>query len=113
MGTPTRARLDAAHAAAEVSILIVAKHFNCRKVPFAAFAHLCIKKCCPFEQEQPTSAEDQREATGRIEIPGDVLIPDAEFCRVVLAGATRRTASRLEAEGLPFAMVGGRKSIDH
>jgi hypothetical protein len=45
----------------------------------------------------------------RIEIPGDVLIPDAEFCRVVLAGATRRTASRLEAEGLPFVMVAGRK----
>jgi hypothetical protein len=61
------------------------------------------------------SLEDPREPGGRlapadrIEIPGDVLIPDAEFCRVVLAGATRRTASRLEAEGLPFAMVAGRK----
>lgn len=55
------------------------------------------------------SPEDHREATGRIEIPGDVLIPDAEFCRVVLAGATRRTASRLEAKGLPFVMVAGRK----
>jgi hypothetical protein len=61
------------------------------------------------------SLEDPREPGGdlapadRIEIPGDVLIPDAEFCRLVLAGATRRTASRLEAEGLPFVMVAGRK----
>jgi hypothetical protein len=61
------------------------------------------------------SLEDLRKPGGRlapadrIEIPGDVLVLDSEFCRVVLAGATRRTASRLEAEGLPFAMVAGRK----
>ena len=53
--------------------------------------------------------ENTREPAGRIEIPGDTLITDAEFCEVVLAGATRRTASRLDAEGLPFAMVAGRK----
>jgi hypothetical protein len=53
--------------------------------------------------------EDHREPAGRIEIDGDVLVPDAEFCTLVLGGATRRTASRLEAEGLPFAMVAGRK----
>jgi hypothetical protein len=45
----------------------------------------------------------------RIEIPGDILILDDLFCREVLAGATRRTATRLEAEGLPFVMVAGRK----
>jgi hypothetical protein len=45
----------------------------------------------------------------RIEIPNDVLILDAEFCRVVLAGATRRTARRLEHEGLPYTFVAGRK----
>jgi len=61
------------------------------------------------------SLEDHHKPGGRlapadrIEIPGDALIPDSEFCRVVLAGATRRTASRLEAEGLPFVMVAGRK----
>ena len=36
-------------------------------------------------------------------------MPDAEFCAEVLDGATRRTARRLEAEGLPYAMVRGRK----
>lgn len=55
------------------------------------------------------SLEDPNELPNRIEIPGDVLIPDPEFCELVLGGATRRTARRLEAEGLPFAMVAGRK----
>jgi hypothetical protein len=45
----------------------------------------------------------------RIEIPGDTLVPDAVFCTEVLAGAHRRTAKRLEAKGLPFVMVAGRK----
>jgi hypothetical protein len=45
----------------------------------------------------------------RIEIPNDILILDNEFCRMVLGGATRRTAARLEAQGLPFVMVAGRK----
>jgi hypothetical protein len=45
----------------------------------------------------------------RIEIDGDVLIPDSEFCEQVLGGATRRTATRLEAAGLPFVMVAGKK----
>jgi len=44
-----------------------------------------------------------------IEIPGDVLVSDAEFCRAVLAGANRRTAKRYEREGLPFVMVAGKK----
>jgi hypothetical protein len=48
-------------------------------------------------------------SSDRIEIPGDVLIPDAEFCAQALAGATTRTARRLDAEGLPFALVAGRK----
>jgi hypothetical protein len=45
----------------------------------------------------------------RIEIPGDTLILDKEFCEEVLGGATTRTSKRYEDEGLPFAMVGGRK----
>jgi hypothetical protein len=45
----------------------------------------------------------------RIEIPNDILILDTEFCHTVLGGATRRTAARLEAQGLPFVMVAGRK----
>jgi hypothetical protein len=45
----------------------------------------------------------------RIEIPGDVLVPDEDFCQEVLAGATRRTAGRLDAQGLPFTIVNGHK----
>ena len=45
----------------------------------------------------------------RIEIPGDELLTDEEFCAVVLAGATTRTARRLDAEGLPYIKVRGRK----
>jgi hypothetical protein len=44
-----------------------------------------------------------------IEIPGDVLIPDADFCRDVLGGTHRRTAKRYEMEGLPFVMISNRK----
>jgi hypothetical protein len=49
------------------------------------------------------------EVPQRIEIPGDVLIPDAAFCDEVLGGAHTRTAQRLDSQGLPFVMVGGRK----
>jgi len=45
----------------------------------------------------------------RIEIPGDVLVTDAEFCAAVLGGVNRRTAKRYEREGLPHVIVGGRK----
>jgi hypothetical protein len=55
------------------------------------------------------SGESQTRAPVRIEIPGDVLIPDEDFCRDVLAGANRRTARRYEREGLPFVMVAGKK----
>jgi hypothetical protein len=56
------------------------------------------------------SFEDASKPTTRhIVIPGDVLLPDPEFCVEVLDGATRRTARRLEAQGLPFVMVRGRK----
>ena len=55
------------------------------------------------------SSADHREPPRRIEIPGDELLPDQEFCDVVLDGCTRRTASRLESQGLPYVMVKGRK----
>lgn len=45
----------------------------------------------------------------RIEIPGDVLVIDEDFHQEVLAGASRRTGKRLEAEGLPYVMVSGIK----
>jgi len=45
----------------------------------------------------------------RIEIPGDTLVTDAEFCELVLGGAHRRTALRYELEGLPVVHVAGRK----
>jgi hypothetical protein len=54
------------------------------------------------------AVEDQTPAH-IIEIPGDVLILDADFCREVLGGVTRRTAFRHERHGLPFVMIGGRK----
>ena len=45
----------------------------------------------------------------RVELVDEVLVTDSEFCALVLAGATRRTATRLEAEGLPYIMIAGRK----
>jgi hypothetical protein len=45
----------------------------------------------------------------RIELQNDVLIIDEDFHREVLAGASRRTGKRLEAEGLPYIMVTGVK----
>lgn len=55
-------------------------------------------------------SEDQTADTSHhIEIPGDVLVPDNEFCTDVLAGATRRTGGRLDAEGLPYVIIAGRK----
>jgi hypothetical protein len=48
-------------------------------------------------------------AAAHITIPGDLLIPDDEFCREVLDGATRRTARRYERDGLPSVMIRGRK----
>ena len=55
------------------------------------------------------SIEDQSPTLDRIEISGDVLVTDQEFCEVVLNGATRRTARRYELQGLPTVMVRGRK----
>jgi len=55
------------------------------------------------------SYEVQNPAPVRIEIEGDVLVSDEEFCALVLAGIHRRTARRYEREGLPFVMVGGKK----
>jgi hypothetical protein len=51
----------------------------------------------------------KRDRPRRIEIANDVLIIDEDFCAEVLAGATRRTGSRLEAEGLPYTFIAGRK----
>ena len=45
----------------------------------------------------------------RIQLQDDVLVIDEDFHQEVLAGASRRTGKRLEAEGLPFAMVAGCK----
>lgn len=46
----------------------------------------------------------------RAVIAGDVLVPDAEFCTLVLGGATRRTARRwlpaaLDPRGQPSAAL--------
>lgn len=47
--------------------------------------------------------------SSRIEIPGDVLVPDEEFCRDVLNDCTRRTSRRYDAQGLPYILIRGRK----
>ena len=60
-------------------------------------------------EDHHRDAAERLSPAQRIDIPNDVLILDEEFCRVVLAGATRRTARRLEHEGLPFTFVAGRK----
>jgi hypothetical protein len=44
-----------------------------------------------------------------IDIPGDVLVTDEEFCQEVLDRATRRTSRRYDREGLPYVMIRGRK----
>ena len=55
------------------------------------------------------SIDDQIPAPARIEIPGDVLIPDPDFRREVLDDCSARTAKRYERDGLPYVMVRGRK----
>jgi len=55
------------------------------------------------------SYEVQNPAPVRIEIGGDILVTDEEFCATVLAGVNRRTARRYELQGLPHVMIGGRK----
>ena len=45
----------------------------------------------------------------RIEIGEDTLVTDEEFCTLVLAGVSRRTAKRYERQGLPYVLLGGRK----
>jgi hypothetical protein len=68
-----------------------------------------FKRAAISQQEAALSLKDHDELPNRIEIPGDVLVTDAEFCDLVLGGATRRTGQRLDAKGLPFTMVAGRK----
>ena len=46
---------------------------------------------------------------GHIAIPGDTLIPDKEFRDEVLLGACPRTGRKLDAKGLPFVMISGKK----
>ena len=46
---------------------------------------------------------------GHIPIPGDTLIPDREFRDLVLLGACPRTGRKLDAKGLPFVMISGKK----
>jgi hypothetical protein len=45
----------------------------------------------------------------RIEIPGDVLVPDEVFCDEALGGLTTRTARKFDPLGLPFVMISNRK----
>jgi hypothetical protein len=56
-----------------------------------------------------SDSRPRRKRAARIEIPGDVLVSDEEFCIEVLAGATRRSAQKLDAEGCPFVIVNNQK----
>jgi hypothetical protein len=51
----------------------------------------------------------EKDPSRRIEIDGDILITDEEFCRVALDDATRRTAQRLDRQGLPYVKIAGKK----
>lgn len=51
----------------------------------------------------------RRDPPERIELENDVLVRDEIFCAEVLGGASRRSGTRAEAEGLPFVMVRGLK----
>jgi hypothetical protein len=64
-----------------------------------------MSTCATVSDATPTT----RAEVPHIEIPGDTLIPDEEFCRLVLGGSTRRTAARHELEGLPYILIRGRK----
>lgn len=45
----------------------------------------------------------------RIEIDGETLISDRDFCLEFLAGCSRRTAARYDLAGLPFTFIRGAK----
>jgi hypothetical protein len=51
----------------------------------------------------------EKDPSRRIEVDGDILITDQEFCHVALDDATRRTAQRLDQEGLPYVFIAGKK----
>jgi hypothetical protein len=51
----------------------------------------------------------EKDPSRRIEIDGDILVTDQEFCHVALDDATRRTAQRLHREGLPYVFLAGKK----
>jgi hypothetical protein len=51
----------------------------------------------------------RRPPAERIEIDGDTLLIDPLWCEVVLGGASRKTGSRLDAEGAPYVFIRGYK----
>ncbi len=51
----------------------------------------------------------RRPAAERIEIPGDTLLLDELWCDEVLGGASKRTAKRLEPQGLAYVFIRGSK----
>jgi hypothetical protein len=54
-------------------------------------------------------SDEQSTRPRRIEIPGDTLILDEEFCTIVLGGAVRRTSQRYDKEGCPHIYIAGHK----
>jgi hypothetical protein len=54
-------------------------------------------------------SDEQSTLPRRIQIPGDTLIPDQEWCDLQLAGATRRTSQRLDKDGCPYIYIRGEK----
>jgi hypothetical protein len=54
-------------------------------------------------------SDEQSILPRRIQIPGDTLIPDQEWCDLQLGGATRRTSQRLDKDGCPYTYIRGEK----
>jgi hypothetical protein len=50
-----------------------------------------------------------RRALRQIQLDGDVAIPDEDFRRQYLNGATHRTATTYDKQGLPYLIVNGIK----
>ena len=44
-----------------------------------------------------------------IKLGDETLIPDEDYCKEQLAGATRRTAQRYDGQGQPYVMIAGEK----
>jgi hypothetical protein len=69
---------------------------------------MCLLRRLPYNIKE-AAMSDEHSAPRRIEIPGDTLVLDEEFCALVLGGAVRRTSQRMDKDGFPYIYVANRK----